>query len=255
MIHPTPLFVAFTALLLNGCATIALWDEYDSGKTTVETHEEQDNVVGFARVKAGGDKLPPNSLVMLGEHYVYVLKNAARLDGNDKKAVDLAAILNMKLSQAFELHTLSVMGNQPSATSRLSSFPIQPNSSMPSQFSSAFCLSYPENMQLSAVERRREQAELDKLAFRTVQTSKGATDRVQCLVAVGEWYTKPSSLQYDYRFETPLPISIYTTTTHRTPARGGVWRTLLTPFTAVVDIVTLPITLPLGVMALRGLTK
>ena len=146
MIHPTPLFVAFTALLLNGCATIALWDEYDSGKTTVETHEEQDNVVGFARVKAGGDKLPPNSLVMLGEHYVYVLKNAARLDGNDKKAVDLAAILNLKLSQAFELHTLSVMGNQPSATSRLSSFPIQPNSSMPSQFSSAFCLSYPENM-------------------------------------------------------------------------------------------------------------
>ena len=247
------LATALAACLLNGCATVALWDEYDSGTTTVERHEEKDTIVGFARVKANSEKLPPNSLVMLGDNYVYVLKTAVRLDKSDGKVADLAAILNVKLSQAFELHALGVTGNKPSTASRLNSFPVNPNKSTPNKFFSSFCLSYPENAKLSITERRREQAELDKLSFRQVQTNNGAIAYVHCLVTVGEIYTKPDSLKYDYRFQTALPVSIYTTTIHKSPARGAAWRTLLTPFTAAVDIVALPITVPLGIKVLEGI--
>ena len=193
---------------------------------------------------------------MLGDNYVYVLKIALRRDSSDGKAVNLAAILNVKLSQAFELHGNwlgTAPPRAPTAGSRLSAFPVALSHNKPKQFGSSFCLSYPENIKLSAAQRRREQAELDKLRFQTVQLNNGTTARLQCLDVWGELYTKPDSLQYDYRFDTQLPVSISTVTTHTTPARGAAWRTLLTPFTAAVDIVTLPITVPFGIKVLEGI--
>lgn len=259
MNYKTLLAAALAACLLNGCTTVALWDEYDSGTITMERRESAtDTVVGFARVKPNSDKLPPNSVVMLGDSYVYVLKIALRRDSGDGKAVDLAAILNVKLSQAFELHGNwlgTAPPRAPTADSRLPAFPVALSHNKPKQFGSSFCLIYPENMRLSAAQRRREQAELDKLHFQTVQLKNGTSARLQCLDVWGELYTKPDSLQYDYRFDTPLPVSISTVTTYATPARGGAWRTLLTPFTAAVDLVTLPITVPLGMKALEGVAE
>lgn len=248
--------VALSMLLLNGCTTAALWDKHDSGKRTeMVRHEQGDKIVGFARVKANSQQLPPNSLVMLGEQYVYVLQTAAATDGTPRH-VDLAKILNAKLSQAFELHALGA-SSQSHAATRLQGFPVQLNPHNPSRFQSAFCLHYPENPKLAAAERRREQVELDNLHFRTIQNANSTT-RIRCMVAVGTIYTKPnSSLKADYRFTTSLPVTLETTEYRemQTGKAGTVWRTLLTPFTAALDIVSLPITVPLAIKAAQGMSE
>ena len=71
-----PLLLAAALLMLNGCATYALWENHDSSPdytVSTSTHTENDTVVGFARVKPDSQKLPPNSIVMLGESYIYVM--------------------------------------------------------------------------------------------------------------------------------------------------------------------------------------
>lgn len=243
-------------LLLNACATATLWEKHDGGiQTQVITQEQRDVVLGFARVKTAGSQLPPNSLVMLGEQYVYVLQAAAAMDNRASSQLDLTAILNAKLSQAFELHALGANG-QPNHATRLNAFPVQLKADDAKRFQSAFCLNYPENKQLPATERRREQAELDNLGFRQIETANGIT-RISCMVVAGSLYTRPSSLKYDHRFQTSLPVHLETTEyrTTRTGHAGTAWRALLTPFTAMVDIVTLPITVPFAVEAAKGMSR
>ncbi|MCG7657554.1 hypothetical protein [Wielerella bovis] len=250
------LCVSTAILLLNACATATLWEKHDgSRQTQIITQEQSDVVLGFARVKTTSSQLPPNSLVMLGEQYVYVLQAAAAMDNSASPQVDLMAILNAKLSQAFELHTLGASG-QPHHATRLNAFPVQLKADDAKRFQSAFCLNYPENKRLSATERWREQVELDKLGFRQIQTANGIT-RIRCMVVGGSLYTRPSSLKYDYRFQTALPVHLETTKyrTTRTGHAGTAWCALLTPFTAVVDIVTLPITVPLAIEAVKGMSR
>ena len=54
-------------------------------------------------------------------------------------------------------------------------------------------------------------------------------------------------MNYDYRFETPIPVSIQTRVTGTDTNVSGrtAGRALATPFTAALDIVTLPVSLPL----------
>ena len=70
----------------------------------------------------------------------------------------------------------------------------------------------------------------------------------------GQRYTRPSGMKDDYRFETPIPVTISSTVTQRSSnVSGAVGRALVTPFTAAVDIVTLPIVLPFAVFALKDM--
>ena len=67
-------------------------------------------------------------------------------------------------------------------------------------------------------------------------------------------YTRPASMKDDYRFETPIPVTISSTVTQKSSnVSGAVGRALVTPFTAAVDIVTLPIVLPFAVFALKDM--
>ena len=256
MSYSALLSAALSLLWLNACATVALWDDHQGGtKTDITINETRDTVVGFARVKEDSSKLPPSSLVVLGEHHVYVLENGTALDGSTYRHEQLFMMLNAKLSQAFGLYPLSVSGTKPSDDNCLSSLPVKLDHRHPNKFASSFCLIYPENQKLSVAQCRREQAELVKLNFRLHEANNAVPTYVRCLMVVGTLYSKPAGLQYDYRFETPLPVSLYLATRHTTRqgVASGAWRVLLTPFTAAIDIVTLPITMPLGVKVLEGI--
>ncbi len=246
---------AVAALLLNGCATAALWDGYQAPGIRADIQQQQDSVLGFARVKPGSKELPPNSWVMLGENYVYVLNSSAALDGGSYQHTKLAGLFNHTLSQAFELHALSAVGVRPGAATQLAGLPVTIKQSSPDAFSSSFCLIYPENQELSAAQRAREQAELAGLGFRRHAADTAVPSHVLCLVVAGTLYSRPDGLQYDHRFAKPIPVNIATHSLREIQHGGAGWRVLLTPFTAAVDIVTLPITVPLGVKAVEGMGR
>ena len=250
-----PLFLAAALLLLNGCATYALWENHDSSPdytVSTSTHTENDTVVGFARVKPDSQKLPPNSIVMLGERYMYVLtkgSNPRAGSGETAREVDLGAILNVKLSQPFQMYSPSDDAKNCCSTPPWEGFRLNTSPSGQRFCSADFDLVYQENPRLSPAERRRELAELRRLQFRQVTDSKGASRYARTIRVCGRLYARPNGMNYDYRFETPLPVTISTTITTTKPvstiSAGGIGRALATPFTAALDIVTLPVSLPL----------
>jgi len=256
-----PLFLTAALLLLNGCATYALWENHDSSPdytVSTSTHTENDTVVGFARVKPDSQKLPPNSIVMLGERYIYVLtkgSNPRAGSGETAREVDLGAILNVKLSQPFQMYDPSNDPKNCCSAQPWEGFRLEAGSPSAQRFCSAdFDLVYQENPRLSPAERRRERAELERLQFRQVTDSKGASRYARTIRVCGQRYTRPSGMKDDYRFETPIPVTISSTVTQRSSnVSGAVGRALVTPFTAAVDIVTLPIVLPFAVFALKDM--
>ncbi|OFO67042.1 hypothetical protein HMPREF3022_00990 [Neisseria sp. HMSC065C04] len=247
-----PLFLAATLMLLNGCATYALWENHDSrGSNSYSLNlVENDSVVGFARVKPDSQKLPPNSIVMLGESYIYVLtkgSNPRAESGETAREVDLGAILNVKLSQPFQMYAPSNDAEKCCSTPPRKGFRLATNESKQRFCSTDFDLVYQENPCLSLAERRQERTELRRLQFRQVTDSKGASRYARTIRVCGQLYARPSDMNYDYRFETPLPVTLHTSVTKTgTSVSGGtVGRALATPFTAAVDIVTLPVSLPM----------
>ena len=249
-----PLFLAAALMLLNGCATYALWENHDSRSSASTTLLllDDDTVVGFARVKPDSQKLPPNSIVMLGESYIYVMtkgSNPRAGSGETAREVDLGAILNVKLSQPFQMYSPSDDAKNCCSTPPWEGFRLNTSPSGQRFCSADFDLVYQENPRLSPAERRRELAELRRLQFRQVTDSKGASRYARTIRVCGRLYARPNGMNYDYRFETPLPVTISTTITTTKPvssiSAGGVGRALATPFTAALDIVTLPVSLPL----------
>lgn len=250
------LWLAALALLcLNGCATAVLWEDYQAPETRAEIQQQSDSVVGFARVKPDSKQLPPNSWVMLGDSYVYVLTSSAAMDGGTYQHAKLAGLFHHSLSQAFELHALSAGGVKPSEATQLAGLPVTIKQSRPDAFSSSFCLIYPENPRLSKAQRAREQAELAGLGFRLHAAQTAVPTHMLCLVAAGTLYRKPDGLQYEHCFAQPIPVHITTHSLREIQHGGAGWRALLTPFAAAVDIVTLPVTLPLGVKAMEGMAE
>ena len=232
-----PLLLAAALLMLNGCATYALWENHDSSPdytVSTSTHTENDTVVGFASVKPDSQKLPPNPRAGSGE---------------TAREVDLGAILNVKLSQPFQMYSPSDDAKNCCSTPPWEGFRLNTSPSGQRFCSADFDLVYQENPRLSPAERRRELAELRRLQFRQVTDSKGASRYARTIRVCGRLYARPNGMNYDYRFETPLPVTISTTITTTKPvssiSAGGVGRALATPFTAALDIVTLPVSLPL----------
>ena len=255
-----PLFLTAALLLLNGCATYALWENHDSSPdytVSTSTHTENDTVVGFARVKPDSQKLPPNSIVMLGESYIYVMtkgSNPRAGSGETAQEVDLGAILDVKLSQPFQMYAPSNDAEKCCSTSPRKDFRLATDEAKQRFCSADFDLVYQENPRLSPAERRRERAELERLQFRQVTDNKGASRYARTIRVCGQRYTRPSGMKDDYRFETPIPVTISSTVTQRSSnVSGAVGRAIVTPFTAAVDIVTLPIVLPFTLLALKDM--
>lgn len=254
-----PFLLAAALLMLNGCATAFLWKDYDSeGRSTTSTHTDKDTVVGFARAKPDSRQLVPNSIVMLGDRYIYVLdKGRDPRTGNSKTAreMDLGAILDVKLSQPFQMYDPSKDPKNCCSTQPWEGFRLEAGSPSAQRFCSAdFDLVYQENPRLSPAERRHERTELERLQFRQVIDSKGASRYARTIRVCGQRYTRPSSMKDDYRFETPIPVTISSTVTQRSSnVSGAVGRAIVTPFTAAVDIVTLPIVLPFTLLALKDM--
>ena len=253
-----PLLLAAALLMLNGCATAFLWKDYESeGRSTTSPHTDKDTVVGFARAKPDSQQLVPNSIVMLGDRYIYVLdKGRDPRAGNGKTAreVDLGAILDVKLSQPFQMYAPSNDAEKCCSTSPRKGFRLATDEAKQRFCSADFDLVYQENPRLSPAERRRERAELERLQFRQVTDSKGASRYARTIRVCGQRYTRPSGMKDDYRFETPIPVTISSTVTQRSSnVSGAVGRALVTPFTAAVDIVTLPIVLPFTLLALKDM--
>ena len=254
-----PLFLAAALMLLNGCATYALWENHDSRSSASTTLLllDDDTVVGFARVKPDSQKLPPNSIVMLGESYIYVMtkgSNPRAGNGEAAREVDLGAILDVKLSQPFQMYAPSNDAEKCCSTSPRKGFRLATDEAKQRFCSADFDLVYQENPRLSPAERRRERAELERLQFRQVTDSKGASRYARTIRVCGQRYTRPSGMKDDYRFETPIPVTISSTVTQKSSnVSGAVGRAIVTPFTAAVDIVTLPIVLPFAVFALKDM--
>ena len=254
-----PLFLAAALMLLNGCATYALWENHDSRSyaSTTLLLLDDDTVVGFARVKPDSQKLPPNSIVMLGESYIYVMtkgSNPRAGSGEAAREVDLGAILDVKLSQPFQMYAPSNDAEKCCSTSPRKGFRLATDEAKQRFCSADFDLVYQENPRLSPAERRRERAELERLQFRQVTDSKGASRYARTIRVCGQRYTRPSGMKDDYRFETPIPVTISSTVTQKSSnVSGAVGRAIVTPFTAAVDIVTLPIVLPFAVFALKDM--
>ena len=254
-----PLFLAAALMLLNGCATYALWENHDSRSSASTTLLllDDDTVVGFARVKPDSQKLPPNSIVMLGESYIYVMtkgSNPRAGSGEAAREVDLGAILDVKLSQPFQMYAPSNDAEKCCSTSPRKGFRLATDEARQRFCSADFDLVYQENPRLSPAERRRERAELERLQFRQVTDSKGASRYARTIRVCGQRYTRPSGMKDDYRFETPIPVTISSTVTQKSSnVSGAVGRAIVTPFTAAVDIVTLPIVLPFAVFALKDM--
>ena len=247
-----PLLLAAALLMLNGCATAFLWKDYESeGSPTTSTQTDKDTVVGFARAKPDSRQLVPNSIVMLGERYIYVLdkgRDPRTGSGKTAREVDLGAILNVKLSQPFQMYDPSNDPKNCCSAQPWEGFRLEAGSPSAQRFCSAdFDLVYQENPRLSPAERRRERTKLRQLQFRQVTDSKGATRYARTIQVCGQLYARPSDMNYDYRFETPIPVSIQTrvTGTDTNVSGGTAGRVFATPFTAALDIVTLPVSLPL----------
>jgi len=246
-----PLLLAAALLMLNGCATAFLWKDYESeGSPTTSTHTDKDTVVGFARAKPDSRQLVPNSIVMLGERYIYVLnkgRDPRTGSGRTAREVDLGAILDVKLSQPFQMYAPSNDAEKCCSTSPRKGFRLATDEAKQRFCSADFDLVYQENPRLSPAERRRERTKLRQLQFRQVTDSKGATRYARTIQVCGQLYARPSDMNYDYRFETPIPVSIQTrvTGTDTNVSGGTAGRALATPFTAALDIVTLPVSLPL----------
>lgn len=198
--------VAAVCLLLNACASIGLHSEYS------DYDYESDTVISFARAKADSQTIAPNSIVMLGKQYVYVM---------EQSNADLGQILNAKLPHAFEIYDPQTQVQSP--------LTVKVQYRTPQNFQSEVCLRYKTDGITAP-----EQTQLNQLGFR--QPENGYRHR--CIQAAGKMYSQTQAIAADYSFEKSLPVRIII---DNKGSGNKALRMLLTPFAMAVDIVTLPV--------------
>lgn len=95
-------FAIISSCLLSACTTDILL----GGSNPAQRERiQQDSIVAFGHTKAESKIMPASELLMLGQRYVYLIDNSQfEIQGRQSISNDkLMAILNVKLSRAFEI--------------------------------------------------------------------------------------------------------------------------------------------------------
>lgn len=219
-----------SCMFISGCNTMLLIDGMDKDNSHRE-RKQQDSIVAFGYTKADSKTMPANELLMLGQDYIYLINHSRyNIQGRQSASNDkLSHILNVKLSRAFELSTA------PYTTDKKDKgfFPVTLDRDT-QEFSSYFCLNYYANTALSKQEQMAEQKKLDALQFQTDTNGR----RFLCMTIEGKAYSKPKNMNYQYRFEAPVPVKL--TVQYKTINTNPALRILALPFAVAADIVTFP---------------
>lgn len=217
--------------LLSACTMMVM--DMTQGKEMNKSLYEQDKLLGFAYGKAGSQHIPANSLVMLGEQYIYVMSPTAS-KRNSQEEIDLNSLLHAPLSQAFTVKSYATQKSR-----YTNEFQVELNhiSSQSNRFLSSFCLNYQINPKLPQAEQIREQNILNQLGF-----AKEKQNHQLCMLASGWVYTRPDDMVYQHQFEQYIPINIRIVVEGvETKPPRLLLRGILLPFAAATDIVSLPL--------------
>lgn len=212
---------------LSACTfTSELWGE---GFTRENENRYQDeDIYAFGFTKPDSRHLSPNRLIMMGEKAVYVTDVAPEHDL-------VKALRATELSKPFGFdgdYGLYVKFDN----GRDGSFVAA--SGRDQQNKPSLCLSYGFDQNTDAATKKRETAQLNALGF-TAQTS----DRYKrCYGLIhGQRYAMSEPLPAEYRFKTPVTITLE----RGQPVVLDVGQTvkviLLTPLTLIGDIIILPV--------------
>lgn len=199
---------------LSGC-TALLWSGIDN-KQVVRTASKYEHLSDDSIVSFG--KLKSTSqLVMIGRNFLYVISN------DDSK--EISPLLMTKLPNAFQIQSSEITGlvNQDGKT-----------------FSSEFRLSYlPKN--------KSEISILETLRF----VKKGEI-YVKNYYVRGDIYKTMESVNKEYDFMTPIPVSldIYSGTESSINAAVLIERIVYTPVMLMMDIVAIPFALTVGAISM-----
>lgn len=225
------LTVVSLCMFISGCNTMLLLDGMDKDNSNRE-RKQQDSIIAFGYTKADSQTMPANELLMLGQDYIYLINHSRyNIQGRQSASNDkLSHILNAKLSRAFELSTAPYTADKEDK----GFFPVTLDRDT-QKFSSYFCLNYYPNTALSQKEQAIEQQKLDALQFKTDYDGR----RFLCMTIEGKAYSKPKNMNYQYRFETPIPVKL--TVQYETINTNPALRILALPFAVAADIVTFPV--------------
>ena len=220
--------VVLTALLLAGCPSMTsmLWADNQPAVHYVDKKVGEDRIQAFGVVREANSQLPPNSIVMMGNRYWFVLE--------PKYTERISRVLNAKLDRPFEIMRTTASGE------RVAPVKVSLLGEGQSEFSSYICLRY---VTAQAVDKEvLIQAGFENTAY----TQQGAVYKF-CQEVSGKIYTAPPSVQQDYRFEQSFPVEVWTSeakTSSRVPAIAG--RVLLTPFALAIDAITAVVRIPMN---------
>lgn len=223
--------VLLTLSALNGCTTFMLM-EGTRGSNAFRQSQQTDSIVAFGYTKADSKNMPANELLMLGQEYIYLI-TYSRYDINGRQSISnkkLQDILNVKLSQAFELSEQPYQIDK----DKKGYFPVKLDKDT-QKFSSYFCLNYYANSALSKQEQASEQQKLDTLQF---EKDPNTGRRFLCMTIEGKAYTNPKDMSYQYRFQTAIPVHL--TISYEGVNTNPALRILGLPFAVAADIVTFP---------------
>ncbi|WP_416190953.1 hypothetical protein [Neisseria sp. CCUG12390] len=217
-------------MTLNGC-TMFLWGENDPfSERTTTRQAAQDEIQAFGVVRQANSQLEKGSLVMMGAKNWFVV--------NPEDSAKLQGVLNVKLDKAFQI--VGRYDHKP-----LKSFPVTLKSAKSNDFTTDFCLRY-DTVQADDI------AKLKALSFEMRKSSEKGKETpyyVRCDTAAGKFYQSPPNYRADYRFETPFPVSVDYTVTHKSTDFGKLARNLFwTPVTLAGDAVLAVVILPFSLM-------
>lgn len=206
------------AMSLNGC-TLILWGKDSPFSETTTRHEvAKDEIQAFGVVQQANSQLAQGSLVMMGKQNWFVVRpqDSAKLQG----------VLNVKLEKAFQI--VDRYRHQP-----LQSFPVELKTANGNDFSTDFCLRY-DTVKAADI------AKLKALSFKEKLPEKAAKTQtpyyIRCTSASGQFYRTPQNSRADYRFETPFPVSVGYSTTHKHTDVGQLLVNIaMTPITLAGD--------------------
>ena len=212
---------------LSGCAlTSELWH---GGFTRYNEDRFQDEqIYAFGFTKPTSQNLTPNRLVMMGDQAVYVTEVTPEHDL-------VKALRTTDLSKPFGFdgdYGLYVKFDN----GRDGSFVAA--SGKDSQNKPSLCLSYGFDQNTNAATRTRETAKLVHLGFER----QGENGYKRCYGLIrGSRYAMSESLPAEYRFQTPVTITLQRG--NATELDGGrvAKAIILTPITLIGDIIMLPI--------------
>lgn len=232
--------IILSAMLLNGCATI------HTVSSATDVRYKERTALSEKIIAVGKPKTPipshPYAMVLVGQTHSILV--------NPKPSVSVPQTLFNQIFDTVDLNHLYITAtneqSQKTLTLNMGKDPIgtpQVNQQV------AFLFAKPTNLI-----KANEQKNLENLGFNCQTNTDNTSSKLVCIQTVDTTFTLAQKAQnahnVPYRFKEPLTINFNYEQSYKKPAR-----LLLTPLALAVDVITLPITIPVAGIALIGLSQ